>query len=56
MEDIDVVFDGPPGPQSGRFVEVEDMNGASVSVGEWIERADGCWALRIKGVTVNGRS
>lgn len=44
---IDIVFDGPPGPVAGRFVEVEDENGASISVGEWIERDDGFWVLRI---------
>lgn len=46
---IDVVFDGPPGPEAGRFVEVEDSTGASISMGEWIERDDGYWALRIPG-------
>jgi energy-coupling factor transporter ATP-binding protein EcfA2 len=44
---IDVVFDGPPGHESGRFVEVEDESGASVSVGEWVDRGNGLWALRI---------
>ena len=44
---IDIVFDGPPGPVAGRFVEVEDDSGASIGVGEWIERDDGYWALRI---------
>jgi hypothetical protein len=44
---IDVVFDGPPAHQSGRFVEVEDEQGRSISVGEWIERGEGLWALRI---------
>lgn len=44
---IDVVFDGPPGPNTGRFVEVEDEAGRSVDVGKWIERPDGYWALRI---------
>lgn len=48
---IDIVFDGPPGPQSGRFVEVENEKGESISVGEWIERADGYWVLRIPKVT-----
>ena len=43
---IDIVFDGSPGPQSGRFVEVE-RHGASISMGEWIELGDGLWALRI---------
>lgn len=46
-ECIDVVFDGPPSHESGRFVEVEDMQGRSVRVGEWIDRKDGYWALRI---------
>ena len=45
---IDVVFDGPPGPNSGRFVEVEDEAGRSVDVGDWIERDHGYWALRIQ--------
>jgi len=44
---IDIVFDGPPGPEAGRFVEVEDESGASISLGEWVERDDGYWALRI---------
>lgn len=47
-EEIDIVFDGPPSAESGRFVEVE-MAGIqrSISVGEWIERPDGFWALRL---------
>ena len=44
---VDIVFDGPPGPESGRFVEVENERGRSVDVGEWIHRPDGYWALRI---------
>jgi hypothetical protein len=44
--EIDVVFDGPPGPISGRFVEVEDDAGRSIDLGEWVERPDGYWALR----------
>lgn len=45
---LDIVFDGPPGPEAGRFVEVETQDGRSVSVGEWVERPDGYWALRIR--------
>jgi hypothetical protein len=41
---IDIIFDGPPGPNAGRFVEVEDESGRSVDVGEWVERPDGYWA------------
>ena len=33
-EHIDIVFDGPPGPVVGRFVEVRD---------------DGFWVLRVVG-------
>ena len=44
---VDIVFDGPPGPESGRFVEVEDANGRSIRLGEWVARPDGYWALRI---------
>lgn len=43
---IDIVLDGPPGPNPGRFVEVEDPRGRSIHVGQWIDRGE-CWALRI---------
>lgn len=44
---VDIVFDGPPGPTAGRFVEVEDSSGASIKLGEWIKRDDDFWVLRI---------
>ena len=45
---IDIVFDGPPGPEAGRFVEVEDAAGKSIRIGEWIEQPDTkTWVLRI---------
>jgi hypothetical protein len=44
---VDIVFDGPPGPEAPRFIEVEDSKGQSVSVGEWFQREDGYWVLRI---------
>ena len=51
MEDyIDIVFDGPPAHESGRFVKVEDSAGKSIRVGDWIKRQDGFYALRIKTV------
>jgi hypothetical protein len=43
---IDIVFDGPPDHEAGRFVEVE-RDGESISFGEWVKREDGFWALRI---------
>lgn len=49
---IDVVFDGPPGPEAGRFVEVEDNAGGSCKVGEWIDRGNGFWALRIRDTEI----
>lgn len=30
-----IIFDGPPGPEGGRFVEVENGEGKSVNAGEW---------------------
>ena len=47
---VDIVFDGPPSHESGRFVEVEDMDGRSLKLGEWIDRGNGLWALRIEAM------
>ena len=44
MDYFDVVFDGPV---QGRFVEVENPQRHSITVGEWIHRDDGYWVLRI---------
>lgn len=45
---IRIIFDGPPGAESGRFVEVEDGDGRGVSVGRWVELPDdGWWALEL---------
>lgn len=44
---INIIFDGPPGPEAGRLVEVETDDGKSINAGEWMERPDGLWALRI---------
>ena len=44
---VDIVFDGPPGAESGRFVEVEAPDGSSISYGTWVEREDGYHALRV---------
>lgn len=49
-QEIRIVFDGPPGPEAGRFVEVENENGQSICAGEWYEREDGPWELRIPNV------
>lgn len=44
---IDIVFDGPPGHKAGRFVEVEDSEHRSIRVGEWHQRDEDYWVLRI---------
>ena len=47
MSAINIIFDGSPSHESGRFVEVEDDSGCRIHVGEWIELENGLWALRI---------
>ena len=44
---IDIVFDGPPGPTAPRFVEVECPPGVGINIGEWLQRDDGFWVLRM---------
>ena len=55
MDYIDIVFDGPPAHESGRFVEVEDPTGASISVGQWLQRPDGYHVLRLFSLEPNYR-
>jgi len=48
MHSIDILFDGPPGAESGRFIEVHEAGTSrGVNIGEWIELDDGKWALRV---------
>ena len=47
MKYIDIVFDAPPGPESGRFIEVEDESGRSINIGSWLASLDGYSRLRI---------
>jgi hypothetical protein len=55
---VDIVFTGPPGqpfvvggveaaPDAPRFIENEDDQRRSIQYGEWVERDDGTWALRV---------
>ena len=44
---INIIFEGPPGPEGGDFVEVETDDGHSINCGKWSKRPDGLWALRI---------
>lgn len=43
---VDIVFDGPPSHDAPRFVEVE-RDGKPIKYGEWIQREDGYWVLRV---------
>lgn len=44
---VDIVFNGPPADRPAEFVEVEDADRRSIRYGEWVERDDGYWVLRI---------
>lgn len=44
QHELAIVFDGPPAPESGRFLEVE-LDGKGVKVGKWLEGAAGIWKL-----------
>lgn len=46
---LDIVIDGPPGAEPGRFVETE-IDGRSVRAGHWEERSP-FWLLRIPDET-----
>jgi hypothetical protein len=43
---VDIVFDGPPSA-CPVFIEVEDDQRRSIKLGEWVQRDDGYWVLRI---------
>jgi hypothetical protein len=45
--DFVVTDGGRPGPES-TFVELEDQDGRGVGIGEWVQRDNGLWALRIR--------
>lgn len=45
---INIIFDGPPGPEPPRFVEIETDDRSLIRVGQWIKRPNGRYALRIK--------
>ncbi len=44
--EMDVMFDGPPGPQPGRFIDCHDaVTGESIHWGKWLDNGDGTWSL-----------
>jgi hypothetical protein len=50
---IDIVMTATGGPY-GELIEVENDEGRSIKAGEWFQRADGYWVLRIKPGVFNG--
>lgn len=48
MNGFQIRFDGPPGPESGRFVECETLDGKGLSIGRWEQDGDD-WLLIISG-------
>lgn len=53
---IRIRFDGPPGPEGGRFVEVENEFGKSIKVGEWVEEgADWVLVLNLDNLKLEAR-
>ena len=51
--ELHIVFDGPPGPEAGRFVEVETAEGESINAGEWRQVGD-YWHLVIRSPARGG--
>ena len=49
---VEIAFDSPPNRNHGRFVEVESVEGRSMSFGTWIQKPDGSWVLRIYLLTI----
>ena len=47
--EICIVFDGPPGPVAGRFVEAE-CEGKGINVVKWRKREDGLWELVLEQI------
>lgn len=50
---IDIVFDGPSGPEAPRLIEAEDDTGHSIDLGEWLQRPDGRWVLRLTSLPID---
>lgn len=45
---INLIFDNPPSPKLPGFIEAENDKGHSINVGEWTQRPDKTWCLRIE--------
>lgn len=45
MEEVYVIFDGPPSHEGPRFIEVEDADGKSIGGIQWERMPNGWWRL-----------
>jgi len=52
---IDIILDGPPGPDSPRFIEVDDPSGRSLKASACFERQDGLWVVRVPIAATNAK-
>lgn len=52
---INIIFDGPPSHEAGRFIEIENDDGHSICIGEWSQRPDGYWQLKIDLALTEGK-
>jgi predicted HAD superfamily Cof-like phosphohydrolase len=48
-----IIFDGPPGPDGPRLIEVEDLQGKSFNLGLWTQREGGQWVLHVPAASDN---
>lgn len=53
LQEVRILFDDGPGPTAGRFVDVLNVKGEGINVGEWHKRKDGYWELRIPDVLIS---
>lgn len=53
---INIVFQGEPGAEAPLFVEVENEHREGINPGQWVEREDGYWVLRIPEPEITGQT
>lgn len=51
---IDIVLSDVKGTPDCKFVEIENAGGKSISLGTWVRRPDGFWAIRITREDIAG--
>ncbi len=53
---IDIVFNGPPRNDHGKFIDVQDAEGNSIGTGSYVNRGDGTYALRVRLTVPNANT